>query len=228
MRRLFALALPALLGLAGLTRAGECLGCKTRCLEPGPTECRERGCPCDKRLNLTICDKSDKYAAILASCDNSCCARIKAARKLGCRLCADVCANKCVLEALLDALFFDPCWKVRRTAAWSLFGQRAYQDEVILALYVSSKIDPHYMVRSRAAEALDLLTLCHRCCYKELYAQGDVLIKDMRAAKFVPGAKDAREKHTLATVGMAPATLASPEVILAPVAPGARPMPKVQ
>jgi hypothetical protein len=227
MRRLFALALPALLGLAGMTRAGECLGCKTRCIEPPSTECKERPCPCQKRLKLTICDKSDKYAAILASCDNTCCARIKAAKKLGCRLCADMCANKGVLEALLDALFFDPCWKVRRTAAWSLFGQRAYQDEVILALYISSKIDPHYMVRSRAAEALDLLTLCRRCCYKELYAQGDVLIKELRAVKFVPGACDAREKHTLALTGACPVGPAAPEVIPAPVVPGGK-KPKVQ
>ena len=199
MHRIIALALPALLGVAGLAGAGECSGCKTRCMVPPPPPCCDRPCPCQKRLKLTICDKSEKYASELLACGNSCCVRIKAAKKLGCRLFADACADKCVLEALLDALFFDPCWKVRRAAAWSLFQQRAYQDEVILALYISSRIDPHALVRFRAAEALDLLTLCYRPCYKDLYAQGDVLIRDMRSTKFIPGAANAREAHTLAT-----------------------------
>lgn len=193
MRRLLTLALLALLGLAVTARAGECLGCKTRCTEAPASDCRERGCPCDKRINLAIFDKADKYIKVLADCDAACCARIKAAKSLGNRLKADVCADKGVLDALLNALFYDSCWKVRRAAAWSLFGQRAYQDDVILALYISAAVDPHVLVRSRSAEALDLLTLCHKCCYKELYAQADLIIKDMRTQGFVPGRAGSRE-----------------------------------
>lgn len=206
MRRLVTLALLALPGLAVSARAGECLGCKTRCRDLPESECRERGCPCDKRLNMALFDKADKYIEVLEDCEAACCARIKAARKLGNRLKADICADKGVLDALLNALFYDSCWRVRDAAAWSLFGQRAYQDDVILALYISARLDPHALVRARAAEALDLLTLCHRCCYKELYATADEIIKDMRKQKFVPGRPDAREKHAM--VGMAGSTSA--------------------
>src|SRR5262249_41663304 len=80
-------------------------------------------------------------------------------------------------------------------AAWSIYGQRAYTDEALLALYISSKLDPHNLVRARAAEAIDLLTLCRRKCYKDLYAFGDKVIVELRKVKFTPGKCDAREKY---------------------------------
>ena len=197
VRRLFFLALPALLGLAASAQAGLPGGCKTRCIEP-PEDNPNCKCPCEKRLNLCLFgkDHAHKYFDRL-NCDETCCVRVKAVRKLGSRLCADFCNDPEVLEALISALFYDPCWLVRKEAAWSIHGQRAYTDEALLALYISSKIDPHVMVRARAAEALDLLTLCRRKCYKDLYAFGDNAIKELKAVKFIPGRCDAREKYAL-------------------------------
>src|SRR5262249_12841073 len=106
-----------------------------------------------------------------------------------------------------SALFYDPCWLVRRHAAWSIHGQRAYTDEALLALYISSKIDPHVQVRARAAEAIDVLTLCRRKCYKDLFAFGDKAIKELMSIKFIPGRPDAREKYALVDL----AALSAPE-----------------
>jgi len=214
VRRLFLLALPVLFGLAASARAG--LPCKTRCIEP-PEDHPNCKCPCEKRLNLCLFGKdyAHKYFDKL-NCDETCCVRIKAVKKLGCRLCADFCNDPEILEALISALFYDPCWLVRREAAWSIHGQRAYTDEALLALYISSKLDPHVLVRARAAEALDLLTLCRQKCYKDLYAFGDKAITELRAKKFIPGRPDAREKYALVdfvALGAPPCTTAGIPVI---------------
>jgi len=198
VRRLLILALPAVLVLAASARAGlPCGKCQTRCIEP-PEDCPNCPCPCEKRLKLCPFDKghANKYIEKL-NCEETCCVRIKAVKKLGSRLHADFCDDPEVLEALISALFYDPCWLVRRAAAWSIYGQRAYTDEALLALYISSKLDPHNLVRARAAEAIDLLTLCRHKCYKDLYAFGDKVIVELRAKKFVPGKCDARETYAL-------------------------------
>ncbi len=198
MRRLLILALPVVLVLAASARAGlPCSSCKTRCIEP-PEDNPRCPCPCEKRLKLCPFDKghANKYLEKL-NCEETCCVRIKAVKKLGSRLHADFCDDPEVLEALISTLFYDPCWLVRREAAWSIFRQRAYTDEALLALYISSKLDPHVLVRARAAEALDILTLCRYKCYKCLYTFGDKVIVELRAKKFIPGRCDAREKYAL-------------------------------
>jgi hypothetical protein len=193
MRRIFVFPILVLLGLAGVSRAGGLLcGCNTKCIEPPPPECPNCPCACEHRLPLTLFSSCHAQKFIDALHDGDCCDRVHAAKKLGCRLHADYCSDPCVLGALIGALQCDPCWEVRRTAAWSILGQKATSDEAILALYVSSKIDPHYMVRSRAAEALDILTLCRRECYKSLYESGDKLIKELKAAKWAPGGPNCR------------------------------------
>src|SRR5205823_14935245 len=108
-------------------------------------------CPCGKRLPLTLCgpEHAQKYIDSLSDCGSDCCVRIKAVKKLGSRLHADFCCNPAVLVALTDALLFDRCWEVRYAAAWALFKQDARTNDAVLALYVSSRIDPHYMVRTR-------------------------------------------------------------------------------
>jgi len=210
VRRLLILALPVVLVLAASARAGlPCSSCKTRCIEP-PEDNPRCPCPCEKRLKLCPFDKghANKYIEKL-NCEETCCVRIKAVKKLGSRLHADFCDDPEVLEALISALFYDECWLVRREAAWSIFGQRAYTDEALLALYISSKLDPHVQVRARAAEAIDILTLCRRKCYKDLYAFGDKVIVELRAKKFIPGRCDAREKYALVNfvaLGAPPAT----------------------
>jgi hypothetical protein len=118
---------------------------------------------------------------------DTCCERIEAARKLGNRLHADFCDDPAVLSALIAALRCDPCWEVRRTAAWSIMLQGARTHDGVLALYVQSKVDPHYLVRKRAAEALDILTVCRGDCFNDVYTEGDTMVKALKAAKYAPG-----------------------------------------
>jgi hypothetical protein len=116
----------------------------------------------------------------------ACCARIKAAKKLGCRLHADFCCAPEVLAALARALQCDSCWEVRRAAAWSIAMQDARVPVGVLALYVASKLDPHYLVRDKATEALGILLLCRESCFKTLLANADELVKRLRG-KYRPG-----------------------------------------
>lgn len=192
MRRIFAIALLGLLGLAAQSRAG-CLSCGLHngcCPGCTPIPCPEQcdcGCPCGHRLHLNFCDHSCEYIATLQDCNSNCCDRIKAAEKLGCRLHADFCTDPGIAEALIAALQCDPCWEVRKAAAWSLMLQNARTEDVVLALYVASKVDYHYMVRATAAEALDILTVCCKPCYVELLKAGDVIAKELKARKYKAG-----------------------------------------
>jgi hypothetical protein len=237
MRRIVPLALAALLGLAGAGRAGDgCTSCakgghcQTQCTVPPEPDCPDCSCPCDHRLSLTLFgpEHAQEFIATLANCDASCCERIKAAKKLGHRLHADFCCQPEVLDALLCALLTDPCWEVRRTAAWSLRSQDARTEQALLALYVSSKLDPHFVVRDNSAIALDALTLCRGACYKALTTSGERLVKELRAQKAVPGKDAFRIAYGEAYTQGAPAPL-SPEAVPAPKdlkAPEHLPSPK--
>jgi hypothetical protein len=215
MRRIVPLALLGLLGLAAHGWAGCPLcNCCPDCKPIPCPECPDCGPPCEHRLRLNFCDRSEDYIATLrsigctgpagcagaAGCGtggcgengSTCCERIHAAKELGCRLHADFCCNPEVLDALIGALNCDPCWEVRRAAAWAIAMQDARTDQGLLALYISSKMDPHYMVRVRAAEALDILTRCRAACYKDLYKRGDDLIKELKKAGYKPGSENCR------------------------------------
>jgi hypothetical protein len=180
MRRILPLALLGLLALAARGWAGCPLGgCCPDCKPIPCPECPDCGCPCEHRLHLVLFDQSAENIATLRSigctgtaptcgecggcdCGSNCCERIKAAEKLGSRFHADFCCNPEVLTALIGALECDPCWEVRKAAAWAIFTQDARTEDGVLALYVASKADNHYMVRARAAEALDILTVCRK------------------------------------------------------------------
>jgi hypothetical protein len=228
MRRIVTCAVLAVLGLVSAGRGGEpcdgCKGCKDYCKPIPVLPCPDCCPPCEHRLCLCVCGPGHAEKLIDGLCAECCCERIKAAKKLGCRLHADFCECPDVLTALVTALLTDPCWEVRRAAAWSLAGQGARTEEGLLALYISSKMDPHYMVRARATEALDILTLCRLACYKSLFRYADGLITGLRKAKFKPGADKCRivfnEAAQLAgpppTLPAVPATLPGPEPIPAP------------
>jgi hypothetical protein len=189
MQRICLLSLSALLALAAPGWAGlPCLGCPgPNCLPiPCPT-CPDCSCPCDHRLHLTPFGSRHAQGFIEHLGCGDCCERIKAAQKLGSRLHADFCDDPAVLGALIAALHCDPCWEVRRAAAWSIAMQGARTHDGVLALYVQSKIDPHYLVRTRAAEALDILTVCRAECFTDVYTEGDSLVKALKAAKYAPG-----------------------------------------
>lgn len=191
MRRSVICAVLTVLGLVSAGRSGEpCKGCKDYC-RPIPVQpCPDCSPPCEHRLCL--CGPGHAEKLIDGLCAECCAERVKAARKLGCRLHADFCQCPDVATALITALLCDPCWEVRQAAAGGLAGQGARTEEALLALYVSSKMDPHYMVRAKATEALDQLTLCRLACYRSLFRYADGLITRLRKAKFKPGADKCR------------------------------------
>jgi hypothetical protein len=188
-------------------------------------------------------DCSEALIAKLQSCGgdcgcgcNNCCDRIKAAEGLGSRLKADFCCNPNVLTALVGALQCDKCWEVRKAAAWSIMLQGARTEEGVLALYVSSKTDPHYMVRAEAAQALDILTVCRAACFTDLYKKGDDLIKQLKAKGYKPGSDNCRVVFGEACAGcgmMIGAPVGQPVVVpttpvmppIKPEAGEARPLP---
>jgi hypothetical protein len=94
-----------------------------------------------------------------------------------------------VLSALAHALACDTCWEVRKAAAWSIAYQGGRVDEGVLALYLASKLDPHYMVRDAANDALGVLLVCRRDCFKDLFARADDWAKNNRA-RYKPGGPD--------------------------------------
>lgn len=188
----------SVLVLAGTTERGwsgpfPCLNCGVHCITPPCPKCPDCSGPCnclrDHLWPWQDC-LSRKHVEDLQQGD--CCCRICAARMLGCRLDANICCQPEVLQALNEALLCDPCWEVRRAAAWSLKRQDARIESTILMLYVSSKLDPHFLVRDRATEALDILMRCRKDCYKDLLAHADVLIKELRKKKYKPGSENCR------------------------------------
>jgi hypothetical protein len=188
MKRIYGLAAAALLGLtASAWGVGPCLNCGIHCICP-PPECPDCSDPCACGHHRCSCWKAERAHRLIEElCSDCCCDRIKAARHLGYRFNADFCCNPEVLEALTRALLCDSCWEVRKAAAWSIALQGARTEEGVLALYLSAKLDPHYLVRDKAQESLDILLLCRRPCFAELFKQADVLIAELRKAKFKPG-----------------------------------------
>jgi hypothetical protein len=194
MKRLLALAVVPLLVFTAPAFGGLfcCMG--GHCICPPCPECPDCSCPCDQGHHHCSEWKNKHSQEIICTLTTSCecCERIKAAEKLGCRLHADFCCCPEVLNALIGALECDPCWEVRRAAAWSILGQNARTEDGVLALYIASKIDPHYLVRARAAEALDILTLCRKECFKCTYERADELIKELKKNKWKPGTCECR------------------------------------
>jgi HEAT repeat len=117
-----------------------------------------------------------------------CCDRIEAARKFWHRWNGDVCCDPAVEPALLHALLCDTCWEVRRAAASALLFQHDNQPQAVVALFVSNKLDHHYMVRTKSGEALDIVLLCRRACFKDLFGDmGKQLLAALAKAGFRPG-----------------------------------------
>jgi hypothetical protein len=192
MKRFIFLSISLLMGMSSLSFAGSfCLGCKERCTVPPEPSCPDCTCPCDQfRLgSLYGCEHVKCLIEELHS--GSCCDRIKAAKKLGHRLHADFCSNPEVLPALISALQCDACFEVRKAAAWSIMLQNARTEQGVLALYISSKLDPHLMVRDRAAEALDILLVGgKKACFKAVFENGDQLIKSLKKSGYKPGTEN--------------------------------------
>ncbi len=190
MRGMAGIILIAALSFPATVRADGPNGCcKPHCTVPPPPRCPNCCAgPCEHRLVLCAFCAEDHVPKLLDELHaKDYCKRRNAVEKLGNRLHADICRQPPVLDALLRALQCDSCWEVRRAAAWALFRQRARTEPVVLALYISSRLDPHYMVRIRAAEALDLLTLGRVECYQEMYKAADQLLRVLRGKGYQPG-----------------------------------------
>ncbi len=172
------------------------------CMVPPPPFCPKCTLPCDE-CRLCLCPawnakEAQSWIERLLSCPNFS-ARKQAAAKLGCRWHADFCQTPEVLTALIAALHCDACWEVRRVAATALRQQNARTPQAILSLYIASKLDPHYLVRERANESIDILLALQRPCYKQLFTDADELIKKLRG-KYKPGTHDCQTIYSLCGV----------------------------
>jgi hypothetical protein len=192
MKRIMIFSITVLLGMSTTTWAGGfCLGCKERCTTPPPPSCPDCTCPCDQLRLPTLYGCEHVKCLIEDLHGATCCDRIKAVKKLGHRLHADFCSNPEVLAALIDALQCDPCFEVRKAAAWSIMLQNARTEQGILALYISSRLDPHVLVRDRAAEALDILLVGDKkACFKGVFESGDELVKSLKKSGYKPGTEN--------------------------------------
>jgi hypothetical protein len=194
MKRILCLSAVALVGLASSALGGPfaCLNGGIHCICP-PEECENCRPPCENRLHLCSCRKSEQAQKLIEQLSGTCCCdRIRAAHKLGSRLHADFCCDPEVLSALARALQCDPCWEVRVAAAWGIAYQNARTDLGVMSLYVASKLDPHFLVRDAANDALGVLLVCRRSCFKEVFAAGDELIKKLKG-KYKPGSDECIE-----------------------------------
>jgi HEAT repeat protein len=236
MKCIYGLSMAALLGLAvSASGAGLCLNCGIHCICP-PAECPDCSEPCCGGHHHCSCWKAERTQKLIAELGSDCCCdRIKAARHLGYRFNADFCCNPEVLEALNRALLCDSCWEVRKAAAWSIALQGARTEAGVLALYLSSRLDPHYLVRDKAGESLEMLLLCRRPCYAELFRQADVLVAELRKARFKPGGDNCAlimnqscvacglTLHGPAAPGTSAATVLPPQAPPASLPPGRMP-----
>jgi len=192
MKRILCLSALTLVGLVSSALGGghlACLNCGIHCICP-PEECPDCSNPCDRWFHHCSCRKSEQARKFIDQLSGECCCdRIKAAHHLGSRLHADFCCDPEVLTALVHALQCDPCWEVRATAAWSIAYQGARTDQGVMALYLASLLDPHYMVRDAANDALGVLLVCRRACFKDVFAAADDLAKQLKG-KYKPGGPD--------------------------------------
>jgi hypothetical protein len=167
---------------AGAVWGGECGGCGPgcQCIVPPSPSCPDCRDPCSRLRLGTLCGTAHTANLIERLHHDAAHERLKAVRKLGCRLHADFCCTPEVLHALVHALMCDTCWEVRRHAAWAIARQDARVPQGIVALHLAGRLDPHFMVRDAARDALDVLLVCRRDCYKELLVDADQLAKQLR------------------------------------------------
>jgi HEAT repeats len=189
MKRFLLLAVFALFGFGASARADilNCLNHGIHCICPCPT-CPDCTGPCEHRLHLCTCHQQASAQKLIEQLSSACtCDRLHAAEKLGCRLHADFCCTPEILGALVHALQCDPCWEVRKAAAWSIAYQGARVDAGVMALYLASKLDPHYLVRDAATDALGVVLIGRGECFRDTFARADALIKTFPGGRYKPG-----------------------------------------
>ncbi len=101
----------------------------------------------DRATESLLCDLQDCHSHV----------RAKAAEKLGFWLRTDAGTCPEVVCSLIYVLQCDSCWDVRKEAAWSIARQKVDDPTGYTVLYLAMKLDPHWMVRDAATDALKLM-----------------------------------------------------------------------
>src|SRR5262249_41105510 len=115
-RMMFLSAAAVVLSASAVWAGGLGLGC--HCIQPPCEDCPDCSDGCCKHFRMPcLCGPEHAQCLIEKLCSGDCHERVKAARKLGCRLHADACACPDVINALVKALMCDTCWEVRQAAA---------------------------------------------------------------------------------------------------------------
>lgn len=167
--------------------------------------CPEPCCPCDPcsvgcHLNLPWYDRTT--AALLEKlndCHYRC--RAQAAHSLGCKLHTDFCYHPEVVSALIHTLQCDPCYDVRRKAAYAIAYQGIYDHCGWMALYLASRLDTHYLVRENSADALKVLeTHVGLGCIREWKVEAATFEKELKG-KYKPGKPEWAGAYELCCAG---------------------------
>jgi hypothetical protein len=112
-----------------------------------------------------------------------------------------------------------------------LLFQHDNQPAAVVALFVSSKLDHHYLVRAKSGEALDIVLLCRRPCFNDLFGDvGKQLLAALVKAGFRPGTANCMYimDQCAAACGIAAESLLAPTPGLpAPILPAPEALPRL-
>jgi hypothetical protein len=163
---------------------GKGVSCYNRPHEEPCTDCD----PCGNRHHFCLpwmAAKTDKLLNELHDSHPDC--RASAARKLGNRLYTDFCCHPEIVPALVHALQCDDCFLVRKEAAYAIAYQLVANQCGFTALYLASRLDPHWTVRDAAGDALKVLsTQISLGCIREWRKDAEAFEKVIKS-KYKPG-----------------------------------------
>jgi hypothetical protein len=116
--------------------------------------------------------------------------RSMAVCKLGCCLYTNPACHPEVVPALITSLQCDGAYQVRVKAAWAIAFQNIANQCGWTALYVSSQLDPHWLVRDTASNALKVIeTQLDPSIIAAWKTRGNALAKQWKG-KYKPGKPD--------------------------------------
>jgi hypothetical protein len=113
--------------------------------------------------------------------------RAVAAGRLGCCLYTNPDCHPEVVTALVTSLQCDGAYEVRVKAAWAIAFQKITNRCGWTSLYVSSQLDPHWLVRDTSANALKVIeTQLEPETIRAWKTRGDGLVRQFRG-NYKPG-----------------------------------------
>jgi len=183
--------------------------CHIQCLL---SPCKCSPCPkhpeCPQRCQNDCCHQPLPQPKAVEPCEESdpcCCTRsqrVKAAHALGS---FDACCCPQVVPALIHALMCDKDWQVRAAAARALRWSQplncdaascdCQREEVVAALRIAEKLDPYWIVRSEAKDALGVLGVCNKCCFDEIEKKADEIAAKLKPI-YKPGGENCHEVYS--------------------------------